>query len=294
MSDIKNIIYGYIIGDSYGLSILKYEKKFELFKLQDNLELNIEKGNYSFMTVFMLATLDSLIKNKKINTTDILNKMCTSLIVGKYTSDGRVYDLDNKTLEILKHYNKRINLNIEYNELDTTSYSISRILPLAIFNYYEEENLDDLAILVSITNINDYVLLGNYIYYKYIINLLSGYDKYKALLKIDIPDCFDKEIVNKYKKILKGNIYYKEIKKDNNIINVLSIVFYVILNCNNFKDIFMMLDNIEGNTNIYGSLICSIGGLLYGIDSIDKTVLKDLKNKKEINKYIKNFERILK
>ena len=55
-----------------------------------------------------------------------------------------------------------------------------------------------------------------------------------------------------------------------------------------------MLDNIEGNTNIYGSLICSIGGLLYGIDSIDKTVLKDLKNKKEINKYIKNFERILK
>ena len=166
MSDIKNIIYGYIIGDSYGLSILKYEKKFQLFKLQDNLELNIEKGNYSFMTVFMLATLDSLIKNKKINTTDILNKMCTSLIVGKYTSDGRIYDLDNKTLEILKHYNKKINLNIEYNELDTTSYSISRILPLAIFNYYEEENLDDLAILVSITNINDYVLLGNYIYYK--------------------------------------------------------------------------------------------------------------------------------
>ena len=294
MNSIKNIIYGYIIGDSYGLGLLKYEKITSLFELQDNKELNIKKGNYSSMTVFMLDTIDSLIKNNDINIIDILNKMCTSLVVGKYTSDGKVYNLDNTTLKILAHYSKKNNLNLLYDELDCSSYALSRILPLSIYNFYKEDDIDKLINLISITNINETVLIGSYIYYKYIYNLLNGYDKHKALYKISIPDGFNKEEVKKFKNILNGNIFYKDIIRDDNIVNVLSIVFYVILNSKNFKDIFMMIGNIDGNINIYGSLICAVGGLLYGVEGIDKIILKDIKNKNEIKKYIKRFERILK
>ena len=52
-----------------------------------------------------------------------------------------------------------------------------------------------------------------------------------------------------------------------------------------------MISNIDGNTNIYSSLICGIGGILYGKDKIDKCIIKDIKNKKDINKWIKDFER---
>ena len=293
MNTIKNAIYGYVIGDAYGLSILRYEKENDKIKLQDNKELNIEKGNYSSMTTFMLATLDSITKTKDINTIDILNKMCTSLILGKYTSNGKFYDLDKNTLNILKHYSNKNNLDLDYDELDYSSYALNRVLPLAIFNKYKEDNLDKLVNIISLTNINETVLLGAYIYYKYVYNLLNGYDKYKALYKIEIPDGFDKNIVSKFKNILKGNIYYKEITQDDNIINVLSIVFYVVLNSDNFNDIFMMLNNIEGNTNIYGSLICSIGGIIYSLDNVDKSIYCGIKNKKDINKYIKDFERML-
>ena len=293
MDCIKNLIYGYIIGDLYGLSLLNCEKKEDII-LQDNNELNIQKGNYSFMTVFMLAVMDSLIKNKDMNITDILNKMCTSLIVGKYTSDGKVYGLDNNTFNILKHYSEKNNLNIVYDENDNSGYSLSKVLPISLFNYYKEDNLDKLVNIISITNVNDDVLFGAYIYYKYVHNILNGYDKYKALFKIEIPDGFDNNVVNKFKHILKGNIYFKELKQDENIINVLGIVFYIVLNSHNFNDVLMMFDNIDGNTNIYGALIFSICGLFYGIDSIDKRILKELKNKKDINKYIKGFERILK
>ena len=293
MNTIKNIIYGYIIGDSYGLGILNNEKTNDFIELQDNKELNIEKGNYSFMSVFMLSIIDSMSKNKSVDTVDILNKMCTSLIVGKYTSDGKVYNLDNNILNILKHYINKNNLNIEYDEYDMKSDALCSVLPVILFNYYKNDNLDNLVNVVNITNNNELVLLGAYIYYKYIFNILDGYDKYKALYKVDIPDGFNKDIILKYKNILKGNIYYKEIKHDNNIINVLSIVFYVILNSDNFKDIFMMLNNIDGNTNIYGALICSVAGLIYGIDDIDKSIISDIKNKKEINKYIRSFERML-
>lgn len=288
MSIIKDFIYSYIIGDSFGLSLLN--NSYNEIKLLDNKVLNIEKGSISSMSTFMLCTMESIGTNKNIVPIDILNKMCTSLIVGKYTTNGKVYDLDNNTLNILTYYSKKNNLNIEYNELDYSSYALSRIVPLILFNYYNEDDLDKLVSLISITNVNEEVLFGSYIYYKYVLNLLKGKDKYKAL-KMEIPKGFSNEVKNKYKNILKGNIFYSEIEFNNEIINVISIIFYVILNSDNFNDIFNMISNIDGNTNIYSSLICGIGGILYGKDKIDKCIIKDIKNKKDINKWIKDFER---
>ena len=288
MSIIKDFIYSYIIGDSFGLSLLN--NSYNEIKLLDNKVLNIEKGSISSMSTFMLCTMESIGTNKNIVPIDILNKMCTSLIVGKYTTNGKVYDLDNNTLNILTHYSKKNNLNIEYNELDYSSYALSRIVPLILFNYYNEDDLDKLVSLISITNVDEEVLFGSYIYYKYVLNLLKGKDKYKAL-KMEIPKGFSNEVKNKYKNILKGNIFYSEIEFNNEIINVISIIFYVILNSDNFNDIFNMISNIDGNTNIYSSLICGIGGILYGKDKIDKCIIKDIKNKKDINKWIKDFER---
>lgn len=288
MSIVKDFIYSYIIGDSFGLSLLN--NSYNEIKLLDNKVLNIEKGSISSMSTFMLCTMESIGTNKNIVPIDILNKMCTSLIVGKYTTNGKVYDLDNNTLNILTYYSKKNNLNIEYNELDYSSYALSRIVPLILFNYYNEDDLDKLVSLISITNVNEEVLFGSYIYYKYVLNLLKGKDKYKAL-KMEIPKGFSNEVKNKYKNILKGNIFYSEIEFNNEIINVISIIFYVILNSDNFNDIFNMISNIDGNTNIYSSLICGIGGILYGKDKIDKCIIKDIKNKKDINKWIKDFER---
>lgn len=291
MKTIHNLIYGFIIGDTFGLSILKNSSYDNSIKLKFNEVLNIEKGCFSSMTTFMLATLDSISLNYNINPIDIMNKMCTSLIVGKYTNYGTVYDIDNETLNILKYYSKKNNLNYNYNDFDYNSSSLSRVLPIAIYNFYNEDTLDTLVPTIALTNNNEVVLLGSYIYYKYIINLMDGYDKFKSL-KIDIPNCFSKKSKRYFKNLLKGNIFYNDLVFDDNIINVLNIVFYVVLTSDSFIDMFNMIGNLEGNTNIYSSLICSIGGILYGKENIPNNLLKDLKSKKDINKYIKNFERM--
>lgn len=291
MNTIKNLVYGFIVGDSFGLSILKRQDYDNNIKLRFNEYLNIEKGYYSSMTSFMLATMDSISSLKKVNVVDILNKMCTSLILGKYTNNGKVYNIDKETLNILEYYSKKNNLNYNYKETDFNSYSLSRVLPIAIYNFYNKDTLDNLIPVISLTNNNEVVLLGAYIYYKYIINLMDGYDKYKAL-KINIPKYFSKDSKKYFKNILKGNIFYKDIIFDDNIVNVLNIVFYVVLNSDNFLDMFNMINNLEGNTNIYSSLICSIGGIIYGYDNIPKNLIRDLKNKKDINKYIKSFEKL--
>lgn len=291
MNTIKNLVYGFIVGDSFGLSILNSASYEDSIKLRFNNELNIDKGYFSSMTTFMLATMDSISSLKKVNVVDVINKMCTSLILGKYTNNGKVYNIDKETLNILEYYSKKNNLNYNYKDDDCSSYSLSRVLPVAIYNFYNKDTLDTLIPIMSITNNNEIVLLGTFIYYKYIINLMDGYDKYKAL-KINIPKYFSKDSKKYFKNILKGNIFYKDIIFDDNIVNVLNIVFYVILNSDNFLDMFNMINNLEGNTNIYSSLICSIGGILYGYDNIPKNLIRDLKNKKDINKYIKNFEKL--
>lgn len=291
MNTIKSLVYGFIVGDSFGLSILKRQDYDNNIKLKFNEYLNIDKGYYSSMTSFMLATMDSISSLKKVNVVDILNKMCTSLILGKYTNNGKVYDIDKETLNILEYYSKKNNLNYSYKENDFNSYSLSRTLPIAIYNFYNKDTLDTLVPVISLTNNNEVVLLGAYIYYKYIINLMDGYDKYKAL-KINIPKYFSKDSKKYFKNILKGNIFYKDIIFDDNIVNVLNVVFYVVLNSDNFLDIFNMINNLEGNTNNYSSLICSIGGIIYGYDNIPKNLIRDLKNKKDINKYIKSFEKL--
>ena len=291
MKTIKNFVYGFIVGDSFGLSILKKEDYDNNIKLKFNNELNIEEGYYSSMTSFMLATMDSISTLKKVNVVDVINKMCTSLILGKYTNNGKVYDVDKETLNILKYYSKKNNLNYCYKEDDFSSYSLSRVLPIAIYNFYNDDTLDTLVPVISLTNNNEVVLLGTYIYYKYLINLMDGYDKYKAL-KISIPKYFSKDSKKYFKRVLKGDIFYKDIIFDDNIVNVLNIVFYVVLNSDNFLDMFNMINSLEGNTNIYSSLICSIGGILYGKENIPSNLIRDLKNKKEINKYIRDFERM--
>lgn len=289
--NIKKIIKSFIIGDSFGLSKLNNYDNNDIL-LYDNNVLNIEKGCYSFCTVNMLSTLDSLSINNKIIPEDILSKLCMSLIVGKYTYK-KAYAIDIETLNILNYYSKKNNLNYKYNEYDMSAYSLSRVIPIVIYNYYNLDTLDTLVPIISVTNINELVLLGSFIYYKYMLNLLEGYDKFKSL-KIDIPNYFSLKSKFFYKNILKNNIFYKEIVFDDNIVNVLKIIFYIILNSNNISDVLMMLSNLEGNTNLYCSLTLPIATILYpGDNDLDK-LYKDLKNKKIINKYINNFERVFK
>lgn len=293
MVDLKYIIYSYIVGDSFGLSKLCNDK-LEGISLNYNEVLNIEKGYFSNMTTFMLATMDSINKNSNIEPIDVLNKMCTSLILGKYTNDGKIYALNKECINILKYYMKKNNLEYDYKVNDLSGYAISRVLPIALYDYYKEENnFDKLIQVVGITTSNDVVLLGSYILYKYITNLLNGMEKYKAL-KIEIPNIFKNKSIRYYKDILKGNIYFKSIEHDDSIVNIISLIFYVILNSDNYLEVINMMNSLSGHTNIYLSYICLIASIIYGKNEYMDNMLKDIKNKKDINKFIQDFEKVIK
>lgn len=286
--NIRDLVLGFIIGDSFGLSLLNNEVDNDIFKLHNNTVLNIEGGNYSFLTINLLATMDSISFYNKIISNDILDRLCMSLIVGKYTVDRKVYGMNNSVFNLLEKYSKK-NIIFEIDNNDVSS--IGRIIPIVIYNYYNEDTLDTLIPVLSVTNTNEVILVGEFILYKYILNILNGYDKFKSL-KISIPDYFAESSKKVYKNILKGNIFYDEIVFDDDILNILKILFYVILNSDNMNDVFLMMSNFDGYNNIYSSIILSVAVLIYGFDDVLLGMYKKLKNKKDISKIIKSYERM--
>ena len=286
--NIRDLVLGFIIGDSFGLSLLNNEVDNDIFKLHNNTVLNIKGGNYSFLTINLLATMDSISFYNKIISNDILDRLCMSLIIGKYTVDRKVYGMNNSVFNLLEKYSKK-NIIFEIDNNDVSS--IGRIIPIVIYNYYNEDTLDTLIPVLSVTNTNEVILVGEFILYKYILNILNGYDKFKSL-KISIPDYFTESSKKVYKNILKGNIFYDEIVFDDDILNILKILFYVILNSDNMNDVFLMMSNFDGYNNIYSSIILSVAVLIYGFYDVLLGMYKKLKNKKDINKIIKSYERM--
>ena len=232
--------------------------------------------------------MDSISFYNKIISNDILDRLCMSLIIGKYTVDRKVYGMNNSVFNLLEKYSKK-NIIFEIDNNDVSS--IGRIIPIVIYNYYNEDTLDTLIPVLSVTNTNEVILVGEFILYKYILNILNGYDKFKSL-KISIPDYFTESSKKVYKNILKGNIFYDEIVFDDDILNILKILFYVILNSDNMNDVFLMMSNFDGYNNIYSSIILSVAVLIYGFDDVLLGMYKKLKNKKDINKIIKSYERM--
>ena len=110
-------------------------------------------------------------------------------------------------------------------------------------------------------------------------------------MHITFPAYFKKDTINKYKNILKGNINYNNLKYDNDVISILNIVFYVILNSNSFIDMFNFIGNLDGKRNIYSSLICTVGGILYGKKALPKNIINNISSKRDINKFINEFEK---
>ena len=159
--NIKEIIMGFIIGDSFGLSILNND--ITEIKLIDNKNENIHKGSYSFFSTNLLATIDSISQKNNIDPKDILNKLCMSLIMGKYTSNHKIYKVDEDTLRILEYYSKKNNIECSLKEYNLNAYPISRIIPVVVYNINNEDSLENIIKVVSITTNNEIVLLGSYI-----------------------------------------------------------------------------------------------------------------------------------
>lgn len=304
--NIKSAIYGFVIGDAMGVPF-EFEEREKLMKSPVTNMLgygsyDVPKGVWSDDTSMTLATIDSIIVNKKeLNYNDIADKFCEWINNAKYTATNEVFDIGATTKYSLMRY---WNNNIDATKCGGTGISengngsLMRMLPIALYCFYNKIEDNDIINIVrntsSITHAHEISIIGCYMYVKYIIFILSNNNKtesYKLLQKIDYS-IFNKDNINLYERIIKDDISkysLDTIKSTGFVVDTLESVLWVILNTENFNEAIIGSVNLGGDTDTIAAITGSIAGILYGYDSMNKKWIKDIKNKELLNKYIYEF-----
>ncbi|MCX4303393.1 MAG: ADP-ribosylglycohydrolase family protein [Clostridia bacterium] len=305
----KDGIIGFAIGDALGVPVEFINRK-ELLKspVTQMLEYGshkVPKGCWSDDTSMTLATMESIINNKIINTNDIADKFLNWFRNAEYTATGEVFDIGRTTIQGLAKYELKLNKASECGENDEYSNgngSLMRMLPIAYYCFSKDLKEDEILKIVndvsSITHKHEVSVLGCYIYVLFAIELLKGKslkEAYETIRKLSYTK-FSSNIKDKYKRILNKDISkYKldEIKSTGYVVDTLEAVIWVLLNTKNYNQAVIGAVNLGDDTDTVGACVGGLAGILYGIEEINIDWKIDLIKYNYIKELCEKFDNIM-
>ena len=290
MTKIVDSILGFALGDAMGV-FCKNRKREDLIanpivKMEGFGAFGVPSGVWSDDTALVLATIDSLVCTHKIDYDDMMRRFYNWMNKGEYTATGIVFDVEDVTRDsLLKHFTRKADVFNCGDKVSNSNGSLKRILPIALYTFYDGMSDDDLLKVVrevsSLSNMHEYCIMGCFIFVKYVHFLLSGYDKFEAYQKVKDLNYykFSENARRAYKRFLTTDIYKLDldyIKSSCYVVDTLEAVIWTFLNTNSFMEGIIGAINLGGDTDTIGALSGALAGLSYGVN---KDLLRELKNK---------------
>lgn len=305
----NNGIIGFAIGDALGVPV-EFKSREELIQYPI-VEMigygshKVPKGCWSDDTSMTLATMESIIENKTINTNDIADKFLNWFRNAEYTATGKVFDIGRTTLQALAKYELKLNeasSSGENSEYSNGNGSLMRILPLAYYCFSKHLKEDEIIKIVSdvssITHAHEVSILGCYIYVLFAMELLKGKnlkDTYKVVRKSNYKS-FSNNARDKYKRILKNDISkyeLEEIKSTGYVVDTLEAVIWVLLNTKSYNEAVIGAVNLGDDTDTVGACTGGLAGIYYGVDNIKDNWKNDLLKYNYIMELCSRFDKQL-
>ncbi|MEE3342887.1 MAG: ADP-ribosylglycohydrolase family protein [Bacilli bacterium] len=312
---IKGSLFGFFVGDALGVPVEFIEreelKKNKVTKMLEYGTHNQPIGTWSDDSSMVIATIDSLINNKGINYTDIMNNFLKWYEEGKYTPNGQVFDIGNATSSALYKYKKDKTTYIcgSKNIYSNGNGSLMRILPISLYLHYTDDSMFDIINNISsMTHAHIYSILSCIIYSVLINEYLKEQDIKKAYLNMqsiikkvlddennkalgdinDLKQNFNRIIYNDISKLKE-----QDIKSSGYVIDSLEASIWSLLNTNNYKDAVLKAVNLGNDTDTIGALTGGLAGLVYGYNNIPKKWIDNLKQKEYLTKLVKDFNELI-
>ena len=305
---VENGIIGFVVGDTMGVPVeFNSRGKLLLNPVTEMLEYgthNMPKGCWSDDTSMTLATMDSIIKCKEINTNDMADKFIKWYRNGEYTATGIMFDIGTTTQQALVKYQRGIDIASKCGgerEYDNGNGSLMRMLPIAYYCYLK--GLEDTEILKivkevsSITHRHPISILGCYIYVRLAIELLKGKEllqAYQEIKKLDYS-YFTEDIIYKYERILNNDIglyNINEISSNGYIVSTLEAVIWTLINSKSFNETIIKAINLGEDTDTVGACVGGLAGIYYGIENINQKWKDNILRYDYIINICKEFEKI--
>ena len=305
---VENGIIGFVVGDTMGVPVeFNSRGKLLLNPVTEMLEYgthNMPKGCWSDDTSMTLATMDSIIKCKEINTNDMADRFIKWYRNGEYTATGIMFDIGTTTQQALVKYQRGIDIASKCGgerEYDNGNGSLMRMLPIAYYCYLK--GLEDTEILKivkevsSITHRHPISILGCYIYVRLAIELLKGkglLQAYQEIKKLDYL-YFTEDTIYKYERILNNDIglyNINEISSNGYIVSTLEAVIWTLINSKSFNETIIKAINLGEDTDTVGACVGGLAGIYYGIENINQKWKDNILKYDYIINMCKEFEKI--
>lgn len=278
MKKLKDAIYGFAVADALGVPYeFKKRGSFNCTEMLGYGTHNQPAGTWSDDTSMVLATLESIKRLHKVDSTDIMNNFVKWLYEGEFTPFGEVFDIGTTTYKSIKNFKRDKDIKIcgidfFYNN---GNGGLMRILPLAFLDA-SDEIIDEVTALTHAHSISKE---ASRIYVNIVRALLSGKDIKETLKSMSFSEDY-KHLLNleKFKE--------KDISSRGFVISTLTAVLWCFINTDNYKDCVLKAVNLGDDTDTVAAIAGALAGIKYGIESIPIEWMDNLKNKELIEKCI--------
>lgn len=312
---IKGALFGFFVGDALGVPVEFVEretlKKHKIVDMKEYGTHNQPKGTWSDDSSMVIASIESLINEKKINYTDIMDKFIAWYKNGEYTPFNKVFDIGNATASALQRYiNNRNNFKCGGKDIYSNGNgSLMRILPISLYLHYTDDPMFDVINdISSMTHAHIYSVFSCIIYTVFINeflknkNLLKAYANMQEITKAILEDKNNSVIGNleELKKVFKNIVYTdislyreKDIKSSGYVIDTLEACFWCLLTTDNYSDAVLKAVNLGDDTDTIAALTGGVAGLVYGYDNIPNKWVESLQQKNRLNDITDKFINLL-
>lgn len=305
---IKGALYGAIVGDALGVPV-EFKGRYKLDEAPVNDMLghgthNQPAGTWSDDSSMLLCLVDAM--NSGFSYKKLADNFVKWYKYHKFTPHGGIFDIGNTTSMAIRNIIKGIDpiLCGPRDERSCGNGSLMRIIPLAFYNIHKDE--DDMLELIenvsSITHGNNICKLACIIYIKYARELMRGYNKDEALdsmIEYIKGSCWDKN-GGKYttKELMKFNrilckdvsiIERDEVKSFGYCIDTLEAAIWSLINSDSYKDCVLKAVNLGNDTDTVACVAGGLAGIVYGYDDIPSDWINKLARKDRLDELIDKF-----
>lgn len=299
MSNIRDAVWGFIVGDALGVPYEFTEraimKRYPAADMVGYGTYDQPSGTWSDDSSLMMLVLENIIN--KGTSKDLAALFIRWYKEGYMTAHGNVFDIGDTTKKAFENLirDKKPLFSAEHKNCAAGNGTLMRCLPYA-FKKDLDATMFEMVFNNSITHRNNICDLCCYFYVKMMRSILEGSDKQRAMesaigfLKYGwrITDASDEyqSVHRKFKRIMDKDfkrVLESEIESTGYVLSTLEAAVWCFLNTSNYKNAVLKAVNLGGDTDTIAALTGGLAGLYYGYKNIPEVWINKIVNKKIIN-----------
>lgn len=299
MNKRKRALWGFIIGDAYGVPMEFMER--DSFNVHDMIGYgcwDVPAGTWSDDSAMTLITIEHLINDSSF--ADLKNAFCDWAYRGYWTyNDKPSFDVGLTISEILNRWEKKgLFETAKTDEQSNGNGALMRILPIAFYSYkrsIEERYVKDYATLTH-GHIRSTLCCLHYVYVVHALmdglsiqESLHQANKELASKLIDYPD----EAIHFEQIFSIENVQRDEIQSNGYVIHTLEAVYWSLLNSTSYFDTIYNAVHLGNDTDTIAAIAGGLAGLYYEELDIPEDWMELIPKREEIDTLLNRFVKVI-